>query len=167
MQYKPHKKYRHTLIIGGVLLAIALCFLVFANMGWGYLWLNQLGTILFLTFLIFLSIRYILYDYVYLIPDSGMTLEVKRISGALPKTIASVQICAGDNLLPYTKDLKKKQELTHIENCCVSLFPEESYLYICRIDGKKIGLRLECQSDLVDLLEKAIRNAPSNPDEPS
>lgn len=156
MQYKPHKQYRHTLVIGGILLAIALCFVVFANMNWGYLWLNQLGTIGFLTALIFLAVRYILAEFVYLFPDSEDVLEVRRISGRLPTTVARIEISADDIILPYTKDLKKTHRLEMLENCCPSLFPEESYVYICTLNEKKIGVRLECKADFVEMLEGAI-----------
>lgn len=156
MQYKPHKKHRHMLVIGGVLLAVALCFALFASMGWGYLWLNQLGTIGALTALIFVAIRYILTDYIYLFPESGDILEVRRISGKLPVTVVRIEIGAGDRLLPYSKELKKTQGLELFENCCVSLFPEESYVYICMLNGKKVGVQLECKADLVEMLEKSI-----------
>lgn len=162
MQYKPHKKYRHTLVVGGVLLAIALFFALFSSMGWGYLWLNQLGTVGALTVLIFLAVRYILTDFVYLFPESEDVLEVRRISGRLPYTVARIEIGANDVILPYTKALKKEQGLALFENGCPSLFPEESYVYICTLNGKKVGVRLECKRDFVEMLEKAIEKAAQN-----
>lgn len=164
MQYKPHKKYRHTLVIGGVLLAVALCFALFASMGWSYLWLNQLGTVGSLTALIFLAVRYILTDYIYLFPDKNEgVFEVKRISGRLPYTLARIEISADDVILPYTKELRRAQKLEQFENACASLFPEESYVYICVIDGKKVGVRLECKADFVELLEGAIERKKQSP----
>lgn len=165
MQYKPHKTYRHTLIIGSLLLAISLCFLLFGNMGWGYLWLNQLGAIGFLTAVIFLAVRYILTDFIYIIPENERILEVKRISGRLPTTVARIEIGAGDVILPYTKGLKKAQALEMFENCCPGLFPEESYVYICVLNEKKVGVRLECKADFAELLEKAIEKAGQTQDE--
>lgn len=163
MQYKPRKNYRHTLIVGGTLLAIALCFVVFASMGWGYLWLNQLGTIGSLTALIFIAVRYILTDFVYFFPESADVLEVRRISGRLPYTVARIEISADDIILPYTKNLKKEHGLKLFENGCASLFPEESYVYICTLNGKKAGVRLECKADLAALLEQAIEKKKQSP----
>lgn len=159
MQFKPYKQYRHTLVIGGVLLAIALCFAVFANMGWGYLWLNQLGTVGALTALIFIAVRYILTDFVYLLPENEAIFEVKRISGRLPYTLARIEISAGDRILPYAKGIAKAEGLKQFENGCPSLFPDESYVYITETEGKKVGVRLQCKHDFVELLEKAIEKA--------
>lgn len=156
MQYKPSKKYRHILVIGGVLLAMALCFAVFASMGWGYLWLNQLGTVGALTALIYLAVRYVLTDYIYFFPESADILEVRRISGRLPVTVARIEISVGDRLIPYSKTLKKDEKLECFENCCTSLFPEESYVYICTLNEKRVGIRLECEADFVKMLQRAI-----------
>lgn len=163
MQYKPHKQYRHTLVIGGVLLAVALCFALFASMGWGYLWLNQLGTVGSLTALIFLAVRYILADYIYLFPENEDVLEVKRISGRLPYTLARIEIGTEDVILPYTKELRRAQKLDRLENACASLFPEESYVYICMMDEKKVGIRLECKADFAALIEGAIERKKQSP----
>lgn len=156
MQFKPNKQYRHTLVIGGVLLAMALCFAIFASMSWGYLWLNQLGMVGSLTALIFIVVRYILTDFVYLLPENEAVLEVKRISGRLPYTVARIEISANDKILPYTKGIAKAEGLKQFENCAPSLFPEESYVYVTTLNGVKVGIRLQCKQDFVELLEKAI-----------
>lgn len=165
MQYKPQKNYRHTLVVGGVLLAMALCFAIFASMDWGYLWLNQLGMIGSLTALIFVAVRYILTDFVYILPESKAILEVKRISGRLPYTVARVEIRATDKILPYVKGIAKTEGLQCFENCASSLLPEESYVYIGTVDGKKAGVRIECKKDFVKLLEEAIKAASASSSE--
>lgn len=161
MQYKPHRHLKPVAIIGVILIAVAAVFLLMANFGLGYLWLNQLGAILVITILLYLLIRYAMTEFIYLLPDEGAHLTVKKLRGSLPQTVAEVDL-ADCKLLPYSKEGLKQEKVAYTENFCVSLFPEETYLLITTVDNRKIALRLECQKDVAEILRNRIAGTPSS-----
>lgn len=161
MQYKPHRKLKPLVIICFCLLVITLAFWVLAYLKVGPNGVNQLGVLVFLTALVYLLVRYALTDYIYQIPDDQAVLTVTKVGGKLPRTVADIRLSRGDRIIPFEKDSRKKEGLERMENYCVSLFPEESWLYITRIDGKMIGLRLECKADVAQRIRARIEALPA------
>lgn len=159
MQYKPHRVVKQTAIIGFVLLLIAAVFLIMANFSLGFVWLNQLGAIGSITAMIYLMVRYIMTDFVYQLPETGAHFSVKKLRGNLPQTVAEIDLTPADRIIPYDKNALRKESVTHTENFCVSLFPEESWLLITSIGGKKIALRLECKADVAEKIRERIAAA--------
>lgn len=160
MQYKPHRKLKPLVVISFVLMVITLIFWILTYLRVGPHALNQLGTVVFLTALIFLLVRYALTDFIYQLPDEENRLTVKTVRGRLPRTAAELPLQKGDRILPYTKELCKKEGIRRRENFCVSLFPEESYLYITVQSGEKIAIRLECRQDVAERIRERIEALP-------
>lgn len=159
MQYKPTRQIKPLAIIGIVLMAIASVFLTMANLGWGFVWINQLGAILHITVLLYLLIRYAMTDFVYILPEYGAYFTVKKLRGNLPQTVAEVDLTPDCKILPYTKENLKKEKVAYTENYCISLFPSTSYALIATIDNRRIALRLECKQDVADLISARIGGA--------
>lgn len=165
MQYKPHRRLKPLVIICFVLLVITLIFWILSYLKVGPLSLNQLGTVIFLTALIFLLIRYALTDFIYQLPDEENRLTVKTVRGKLPRTAAEIPLRKIDRIVPYEKDIVKKEGIERMENYCVSLFPEESWVYITVLNGKKSALRLECREDVADRIRERIEALPEEEEE--
>lgn len=165
MQYKPHRNIKPVAIIGVILIAIAAVFLIMANFDLGYLWINQLGAVLNITILLYLLIRYVMTDFVYILPDEGAHLTVKKLRGNLPQTVAEVDLTADCKIVPYSKEVLKQERVAYTENFCVSLSPEETYLLITPMDNRKIALRLECKRDVADRIRDRIGSTPSSEDQ--
>lgn len=165
MQYKPHRKLKPLVIICFVLLVITLIFWILTYLKVGPLALNQLGVLVFLTALIFLLVRFALTDFIYQLPEEENRLTIKTVRGKLPRTAAEVILRKIDRIVPYEKDIPKKEGIRRTENFCVSLFPEESYLYITFLDGKKTALRLECREDIARLIRARIEALPDEEEE--
>ncbi len=161
MQYKPNRNPKHVAIIGVVLIAIATVFLVMANFKLGFVWINELGAILTITILLYLLIRYAMTDFVYILPETGAHLTVKKLRGNLPQTVAEVDLTADCKVLPYSKEALRREKVAYVENYCVSLHPEETYVLIAVIDSRKIALRLECKKDVADIIAARIGSAPA------
>ena len=160
MQYKPNRNFKHVAIIGAVLIAIASVFLAMANFKLGFVAINELGAILTITVLLYLLIRYAMTDFVYILPESGAHLTVKKLRGNLPQTAAEVDLTADCKIIPYSKEAIRKEKVAYTENFCVSLHPVETYALIATIDGRRIALRLECKKDVADLIAARIGTAP-------
>lgn len=166
MQYKPHRTVKQTAIIGFVLLLIAAIFLCMANFSLGFIWLNQLGGISAITALIYLMIRYIMTDFVYQLPDAGARFTVKKLRGNLPQTVAEIDLSPADRIIPYDKNVLRKEGVIRTENFCVSLFPEESYALITIVGGRKTALRLECKADTAERIRERMASLPPKEDTP-
>ena len=160
MQYKPHRKLKPLVVISFLLMVITLSFWILSYLKVGPLSLNQLGVVVFLTAMVFLLIRYALTDFIYQLPDEEHRLTIKTVRGKLPRTAAEISLQKGDRIIPYEKDTCKKENIQQMENYCVSLFPEESYLYITVINGKKTALRLECREDVAERIRARIDALP-------
>ena len=156
MQYKPHRNLKPVAIIVVILIAISAVFLFMANFKLGFLWVNQLGAILNITILLYLLIRYAMTDFIYILPDEGAYLTVKKLRGNLPQTVAELELTQNCKIVPYSKEILKQEKVAYTENFCVSLSPKESYLLITAMDNRKIALRLECKQDVADLIHHRI-----------
>lgn len=165
MQYKPHRKLKPLVIICFPLLTITLIFWILAYLKVGPQGVNQLGTLVFLTALIYLLVRYAMTEFVYQLPDGENIFAVSKVGGKIPHTVADLRLSRGDRIIPYEKGIRKKEGIGRMENYCVSLFPEESWLYITRINGKTVGLRLECRADVAELIRARIDSLPPEDDE--
>lgn len=161
MQYKPHRKLKPLVVITFVLMVIALIFWILTYLQVGPRALNQLGTLVFLTAMIFLLVRYALTDFIYQLPDEENRLTIKTVRGKLPRTAAEIPLQKTDRLLPYAKDLCKKEGIRRQENFCVSLFPEESYLYVTVLNGERTAIRLECRQDVAERIAARIEALPA------
>ncbi len=164
MQYKPHRKLKPLVIVCFPLLVITLTFWGLTYLRIGPLGANQLGTVVALTALVYLLLRYALTDFVYTLPESEPVLTVTKIAGRLPRAVADLRLSRGDCLIPYEKGAAKREGIIRTENFCVSLFPEESWLYVTVIEGKKVALRLECKADTAAYLQAAIDALPTEED---
>lgn len=160
MQYKPTRQIKSVAIIGAILLAIAVLFLTMANLGWGFIWLNQLGAILHITVLLYLLIRYAMTDFVYILPEEGAHLTIKKLRGNLPQTVAEIDLIGDCKVIPYTKENIRREKVAFTENYCVSLSPQSSYALIATVNERRIALRLECQQDVADLISARINGSP-------
>ncbi|MBO5779259.1 MAG: hypothetical protein J6R82_06810 [Clostridia bacterium] len=165
MQYHPYRKLKPLVIVSFPLLVCTLIFWILTYLQVGPRSLNQLGTVLFLTALIFLLVRYALTDFIYQLPEEENRLTIKTVRGRLPRTAAEIKLCKRDRILPWEKGLAKKEGIQQMENFCVSLFPEESYLYLTVLGGKKTALRLECSKDVADLIRARIDALPDEEEE--
>jgi hypothetical protein len=160
MQYKPHRKLKPLVIISFVLMVITLSFWMLSYLRIGPQSLNQLGVVVFLTAMIFLLIRYALTDFIYQLPEEENRLTIKTVRGKLPRTAAEIPLRKSDRIVPYQKDVCKTEGIEQTENFCVSLFPEESYLYLTVLNGKKSALRLECREDVAERIRARIAALP-------
>ena len=160
MQYKPNRQIKPVAVIGAILLSIAALFLTMANLGWGFVWLNQLGAILHITALLYLLIRYAMTDFVYILPEEGAHLTVKKLRGNLPQTVAEVDLIGDCKVIPYTKENIRREKVAYTENYCVSLFPPSSYALIATLDNRRVAIRLECKQDVADLIAARINSSP-------
>ena len=156
MQYNPHRKLKPLVMITFPLLVIALIFWSLSYLGIGPNGVNQLGMLVALTALIYLLVRYALTDFVYQLSYEDNCFTVTKVSGKRPRTVADLRLCPSDRVVLYEKGIRKKLGITMIENYCVSLFPEESYLLLTRIEGKSVALRLECKEDVAHKLTRRI-----------
>lgn len=156
MQYNPHRKLKPLAVIGFVLLTVALIFWILTYLRVGPHALNQLGTVIFLSALIYLLVRYAFTDFIYQLPDEENRLTIKTVRGKLPRTAAEIPMQKTDRIVPYEKELCKKEGIRKQENFCVSLFPEESYLYLTTLNGEKIAIRLECRQDVAERIRERI-----------
>ena len=156
MQYNPHRKLKPLVMIAFPLLVIALIFWSLSYRGIGPNGINQLGMLVALTALVYLLVRYALTDFVYQLSDEDNCFTVTKVSGKRPSTVADLRLSQGDRVVPYEKGIQKKLGIARIENYCVSLFPEESYLLLFRIEGKLVALRLECKEDVARKLTRRI-----------
>ena len=156
MQYRPHRNFKHVAIIGAVLIAIASVFLAMANFKLGFVAINELGAILTVTVLLYLLIRYAMTDFVYILPETGAHLTVKKLRGNLPQTAAEVDLTPDCKILPYSKEAFRREKAAYMENFCVSLYPAETYLLFVTLNDRKIALRLECKRDVADLIAARI-----------
>ena len=162
MQYKPHRNFKHVAIIGALLIAIASVFLAMANFKLGFVAINELGAILTVTVLLYLLIRYAMTDFVYILPETGAHLTVKKLRGNLPQTVAEVDLTSDCKILPYSKEAFRREKAAYMENYCVSLHVEQSYLLFVTLNNRKVALRLECKQDVADLIAARIASVPAN-----
>ena len=160
MQYKPHRNLKPLVIISFVLMVITLCFWILNYLQVGPRSLNQLGTVVFLTTMIYLLVRYALTDFIYQLPEEENRLTIKTVRGKLPRTAAEIPLQKGDRILPYAKELLKQEQIKQTENFCTSLFPKESYWYITVCNGKKTAIRLECREDVAQRIRARIEALP-------
>ncbi|MBQ8288179.1 MAG: hypothetical protein IJX76_05340 [Clostridia bacterium] len=165
MQYKPHRILRPLIIVCFPLLVIALIFWILAYLEVGPNGVNQLGMLVFLVALVYLLVRYALTEFVYQLSEEGNIFTVTKVGGKLPRTVADIRLSRGDRIVRYEKDSRKKEGIGRLENYCVSLFPEESWLFLTHIDGKKVGLRLECREDVANRIARRIESLPEEDEE--
>ena len=165
MQYKPHRKLKPLVIITFTLLVIALIFWSLSYWKIGPNGVNQLGMLIAFTALIYLLVRYALTEFVYQLSEEGNSLTVIKIAGKRPQTVADIRLSRGDRIISYDKAAAKKLGIRQTENYCVSLFPEESWLFLTLIDGKLTALRLECREDVAQRIRQRIEALPQEDEE--
>ncbi|MBQ8382527.1 MAG: hypothetical protein IJX47_04900 [Clostridia bacterium] len=165
MQYTPHRKLKPLIVICFPLLVITLIFWILSYLNVGPKAVNQLGMLITLTALVYLLVRYALTEYVYQLPDEGNIFTVTKVGGKLPRTVADIRLSRGDRVVLFEKDIRKKEGIERMENYCVSLFPEESWLFLTRIDGRKVALRLECRADVAGRIRARIESLPEEDEE--
>lgn len=164
MQYKPHRKLKPLVIVCFTLLVIVLAFWILSYLKIGPNGVNQLGVLVFLTALVYLLVRYALTDFVYQLSEKGDVFTVTKVGGKLPRTVADIRLSPCDRVIPYGKDVCKKEGIRQTENYCVSLFPEERWMLVTEINGKTVGLILECQADTAALIRNGIAALPTEGD---
>lgn len=165
MQYKPHRKLKPLVMITFPLLVIALIFWSLSYLKIGPNGVNQLGMLVALTALVYLLVRYALTDFVYQLSYEDNSFTITKVGGKRPRTVADICLSRGDRILPYEKGAKKKLGIALIENYSVSLFPEESWLFLTVIDGKRTALRLECREDVAQRIRQRIELLPREDEE--
>jgi hypothetical protein len=109
---------------------------------------------------VYVIIRYATTDYVYVISDSApYKIEIVKISGQLPKTLAIIDMGKGDKLIKLEKGMKMPNGVEKIhqkENFCSNMFPKEQYLYVFEFENKKIAAKLEIDGEIANILNHRI-----------
>ena len=157
LNYKPDKIKKNAWIVFGIISAIAIIVYVFVLFDIGIKYLNELLLALTLMADVLYLIRYLLYDYVYTINESGY-LTVTRVYGKNNHLLADIKISRGDVIVPYDKstDLSRYGSVMKKENFCSSAFPKSRYIYIFRSGDHKDAFILECGEDTAKKIALAI-----------
>ncbi len=157
LSYKPDKIKKNAWIVFGIISAIAIIIYVFVLFNIGIKYLNELLLALTLMADVLFLIRYLLYDYVYTINESGY-FTVTRVYGKNNHLLADIRISRGDVILPYEKgaDLSRYGSVMKKENFCSSAFPKSRYIYIFKSGDHKDAFILECGEDTAKKIALAI-----------
>ena len=165
LNYQPEKIRKNAWIVFGFISSIAVMFYVFSLFGLGVKWINQLALALVLVVDIMYLIRYLLYDYVYVINEHGY-FTVTRVYGKNNRLLADIKITRGDVIIKYdtNTDLSRYGRIEKKENFCSSAFPLSKYIYIFSSGGAKNAFVIECGEDTAKIIADAIEKFGSEND---
>lgn len=162
MQYKVKKEPRAAYIISAVTGLLSIMFMYVSTAGIGNTLVNQLIMLLCGAVCVYVMIRYALTDYVYVFSDTEpYKIEIVKISGQLPKTLAVIDMKGSDHLLPYEKGAKIPETIGKIakkENFCSNMFPKQRYLYVFEYDGAKVACKLEMDEKVAAFIQNRLND---------
>lgn len=160
MQYKVKKEPRAAYIISAVCGLLSVMFMYVSMLGGANMLLNQLIMLFCGACCVYVIIRYAVSDYVYVLSDDApYKIEIVKIAGQIPKTLAVIDMGAGDTLIKIEKGKKMPENIGKIykkENFCSNMFPKSKYIYVFEFENKKIACFLEIDGDIAGILNNRI-----------
>ena len=165
MHYKVKKNTKIPYAIAIVAACLSVAFLYTGSFGIGNVMMQQIMMLVCATVAVYVLIRYVLTDHVYVISDSRpYTLEIVRVCGKNPKPMASFEMSGDDVLLSVQKgeSLKKYGKIKRKENFCSNIFPRERYVYIVNTENGRVACYLEMEKDVAKILSDRINELHTN-----
>ena len=160
MQYKVKKDPKAAFIISAVFGLLSIMFMYVSMLGGANMLLNQLIMLFCGAACVYVIIRYAIFDYVYVLSDDApYKIEIVKVSGHFPKTLAVIDMSEKDMLIKLEKDTKIPQSIGKIykkEDFCSNMFPKSKYLYVFEFESKKIAVKLEIDSEIAEILNTRI-----------
>ena len=155
MQYKVKKNTKIPYAVAIVCAALSVAFMYTGSFGIGNTMMYQVMMLILAAAAVYMLIRYALTDMIYVIFDEKpYTLEIVKLCGKLPKTIAVIEMTADDKLVLQNKDdlSQKTEKIKKKENFCANMFPKEKYLYIANTENGRVSCSLELEKDVAKIL---------------
>ena len=159
MQYKVKKNTKIPYAVAIVSACLSVAFLYTGSFGLGNVMMQQVMMLACATFAVYVLIRYVLTDHVYVISDERpYTLEIVRVCGKNPKPMASFEMSFDDELFLQNKEdeSQKNVKIKKKENFCSNMFPKERYLYIVNTENGRVACYLELEKDVAQILINRI-----------